>query len=200
MVLSGKTQFFGWCVGWILLGGAVFAKEPDLARARQVFHQEIAQAYGVESSAVTVQPQYPGLPDNPYDDLRIGDFFAFRADWKGQDPGPRGFAASDGRVIFAQGNRGVWELLRECQVFGPQPLPLLKIVERLAWVYRAAGTPTEGLHRQHRFERDGDRVSIVWYGRAGDRTGAFSLTEVTVKADRQGGCTVKFDRSFSAMP
>ena len=193
-----------WLCGMLLLFSmslSVRAQESELARAREFFRQEIVLAYGVQLANVKVQPEYPGLPDNPYESLRTGPFFALRADWPGQDPGPTGYATADGRVVFAKGHQGVGELLKACGVFEPERrLPFPEVLNRLAWVYRAFGEPVEGPKHQSTFERDGDRVRIVWYTRAAGATGSIRFTKISLETTTGGSTSVRFETVGSVAP
>ncbi len=89
---------------------------------------------------VVVQPVYPGLPDNPYEALATGPFYAVRADFPTYDPGPPGFASADGRTVFAyggtvqaRGGRGLGPLLAAADA---EKLSAEAVVRRLMWIFQ----------------------------------------------------------------
>ncbi len=184
----------------VLLAPCGRAGADDLAAARDIFRREVAKAFAVDAGKITVQPQHPGLPDNPYDALKTGSLFAFRADWKGSDPGPAGFAAADGRVAFARHPGNVKALLLECGVFTENPLQLPEIVKRLAWVHRGAGTLLEGPRHKASLTREGDAVEILWFARKAGNTGSFTWFRVTTRLRKDGECKTTIGKSEPFQP
>lgn len=146
--------------------------------ARAAFARGIAAAYDIAPAVPTVQPRHPGLPDNPYDALETPPFFAFRADWPGMDPGPRGFAAADGRIVAARSADAIRGLL-EAAGMAQSPPPANAIVRRLMWLYQPdpANRLIEWHSRQVQVappvvERNTDgAIRIVWFVERGGRTG-----------------------------
>lgn len=185
----------------LVLSGACVHAGDDLAGARGIFRREIARAYGIADETITVQPQHPGLPDNPFDPLKTGDLFAFRADWPGVDPGPGGFASADGRVAFARSDQGVAALLLACGVDRPDfTMPLSEVIRRLAWIYRSAGEPVEGPRHRHTLTRDGDAVEIVWHTRKAGATGSFSHSRLTVRLLPDGRTETRSEACEAVVP
>lgn len=111
----------------------------SLDAARDAYAAAIAQAYGVPSGEVVVQPVFAGLPDNPLDALATPPFFAVRADWPGTDPGPRGFAAADGRTVCAKSPAAIADLL-EAAGAKRRPAPVVALVRRLMWMYQPSSS------------------------------------------------------------
>ncbi|BBK41222.1 hypothetical protein STVA_12420 [Allostella vacuolata] len=106
-----------------------------LAGAREAFARDVAKAYGIARQTVLVQPQYPGLPDNPYDALETPPFLALSAGWPGMASGPSGFAAADGRTVSARNPAAITDLLAAAGI-GLRPPPRTDIVRRLMWLYQ----------------------------------------------------------------
>lgn len=126
-----------------------FATSPsiadDLALAREAFRRDIAVAYEIDVEKITVQPVHAGLPDNPFDALKTGPFFALRADFPGRDPGLGGYASAGGITIFAKGYKGAEALMEACGVWRETLLlPVGEIVSRLEWMFHA-GVPVRVL-------------------------------------------------------
>ena len=154
-----------------------------LAGAREAFARDIAKAFGIARQTVVVQPQYPGLSDNPYDALETPPFLALSADWPGMDragmaTGPRGFAAADGRTVSARNPVAIADLL-EAGGIGLRPPPRTDIVRRLMWLYQPdpgnrliEGHPEIGQAMPPSIERAADgAVRVSWLVERGGRTG-----------------------------
>lgn len=155
----------------------------ELAAARDVFHRDILSVCQIRGKAITVQPAYAGLPDNPYDALRTGPYFAFRADLSHGAPGIHGFATADGRSAFAQGGHGVEGFLQACGVWrsaGAHPMAVGDVVQRLLWIYlpKPAARLIEG-HPVHR-EIVPPRMDLE------TRTGACRITFFVTKTGLTG--------------
>lgn len=117
----------------------------ELKQAREAFRRDVAVAYAINVNNITVQPVHAGLPDNPFDALKTGPFFALRADFPGNDPGPCGFASSGGITVFAKGFKGAGALMEACGVWQETLLlPVGEIVKRLEWMFHA-GSPVRML-------------------------------------------------------
>lgn len=127
------------------------ANADEMSRARDAFRRDIAAAYEIDVDKITVQPVHAGLPDNPFDALKTGPFFALRADFPGHDPGPGGYASSGGITVFAKGFQGAEALMEACGVWSEALLlPVGEIVSRLEWMVHA-GAPVRVLeaHPDH---------------------------------------------------
>ncbi|MCB1445658.1 MAG: hypothetical protein KDJ87_07620 [Rhizobiaceae bacterium] len=83
-----------------------------------------------------MRPLYPGLPDNPYDELNTPPFFALGASWPDTAPGPQGFAAADGRTIILRDLDGIAAFLAAARKMSATPRAL-NIVRRIMWLYQA---------------------------------------------------------------
>ncbi|MCZ4291532.1 hypothetical protein [Hoeflea alexandrii] len=129
-------KYFGSTLILPLFWGIATAQASDaFEQARAAFARTVAAAYPTAQDKTVVQPQYSGLPDNPYDELETPPFFAFRADWPGMDPGPRGFATADGRAIVARHSGAIRDLL-EAAGTAHSPVPAEAVVRRLMWLYQ----------------------------------------------------------------
>jgi hypothetical protein len=173
----------------------------DIETARERYRKAVAEVYGVALKKITVQPVSVGLPDNPYEPLQTGDLYAVRADWEGADPGAAGFAAADGRVAFAKYSEGVRTLLLACGVRDEKKmLPLKEVIRRLAWVYRGAGEPVEGVEHEHHVERDDAGVTILYYTRHAGETGVIIFKSVTVSLKVDGTCVTRIEKVNAQLP
>lgn len=167
-------------VGALFLVMQIASAEADegLAAARAAFARDIASAYDVAERLVVVQPRYPGLPDNPFDALETPPFHAVRADWPGMDPGPRGYAAVDGRTVSVRNPAAIADLLEAAGV-NLSPPSDTAIVRRLMWLYQAepAGRliddhPTIGQVQPPSVVRASDgTIRASWFVERGGRTG-----------------------------
>lgn len=167
----------------------------DIETAREHYRKAVAAAFAVPVKQLTVQPVYVGLPDNPYEPLQTGDLYAVRADWDGANPGAAGFAGADGRVAFARHPEGVKALLLACDVRDETKMrPLKEIVQRLAWVYRGAGEPVEGVDHKAHVVRDDAGVTIVFYTRLAGQTGVILFKSVTVMLKADGTCVTQIEK------
>lgn len=164
--------------------GAGSAPAADtLAAARAAFRADIAAAYGIAPGSVVVQPAHPGLPGNPFEALDIGAFHAVRADFPGHDPGPQGFAAADGRTVFARGGHGIADLLAATGARRTPPPPADAIVRRLMWVYQPgaavrliAGHPQRAEVAPARLDQAGDgTLALVWFITRPGETGTVGI-------------------------
>ncbi len=164
-----------------------FAGASELDTARDVFRKAISKAYEIPETQITVQPAHPGLPDNPYDALKTGDLFAFRADWKGTDPGPGGFAAADGRTAFVKAPVGLREILLACHAADAEKsLSLPAIIQRLVWCIKGKGEPVELPDRKDTITRADGGATIVFHTRQAGQTGSFQWFRITVKLGADG--------------
>lgn len=55
--------------------------------AREVSRRLFSRVIEVKPGSINVQPQHPGLPGNPCEIVKGGDFFDFRADWSRDEEG-----------------------------------------------------------------------------------------------------------------
>lgn len=182
-----------FCLLLMLQTTTCLAIEP-LACARKAFAQVMAAVYGVDIENMVVQPQHPGLPDNPYDALATPPFFAFRADWPGMDPGPRGFAAADGRVVATRSADAIRDLL-EAAGMAQSPPPAEAIVRRLMWLYQP--NPGDRLITSHpeklkvtppAIQQNGDgSIRIVWFVQRGGQTGFTGVHRAVFTLTAQNG-------------
>ncbi len=102
-----------------------------------MFRRAIAKAYDVSPADVVVQPACAGLPENAFEPLQTGPFFALRADISGYEPGPQGFATADGRSLFARDSAAMGDLLAAAKVGGSESTPSVEsVLERVRWIYR----------------------------------------------------------------
>lgn len=160
------------------MSSSVTQASDALEAARAAFAREVAAAYGVAPAELTVQPRYSDLPDNPYDALEAPPFFALRADWPGMDPGPRGFAAADGRVVAARVPGAIRDLL-EAAGIARSPLLAEEVVRRLMWLYQAdPGNRLIDWHHRHAqvsapaIEQDTEGAArVTWFVERGGQTG-----------------------------
>lgn len=164
--------------------------------ARSHFRLAIAETYNQEPRRVSVQPTDPDLPNSAFTPLNVGDLFAFRADFPGQDPGPRGFASADGAVAFIAHDKGISALVESCQVLDAEAaLPLEESVKRIAWIYRAWGEVIDGHPNfpqieEPTIERSDDGATITFYTEAPGDTGSINYYRVTVKVANDYSTTV----------
>lgn len=173
-----------------LLPGVLTAADPEHDAARKAFSSALAETYHIPAREITVQPVHAGLPDNPYDPLKTGAFFALRADWPGNDPGPAGFAAADGRTAFIRHPDGVRALLEACRISDPQmSLPLDDIIKRLAWIYRHAGDPVELPRREAEIRRSADGIRIIYQTVTAGGTGSLVYSQVEISLPPSGPTT-----------
>lgn len=118
---------------------AACAPQPtsDRERARDVFRTAIAKAYAASPGLIVVQPAYAGLPDNPYDALQTGPYFAFSTDVAGFDHSIQGFATADGRSVLARNSAGMGDFLVAARVADVVSTASVEsLVERVRWIYR----------------------------------------------------------------
>lgn len=180
---------------------AQIAAASELDAARLVFRAAISKAYGISEKRITVQPAHPGTPDNPYDPLKTGALFAFRADWKEADPGPGGFAAADGRSAFAKAPNGLKELLIACNAADAEKsLPLPALIKRIHWCIRGFGEPLEYLDLKHSVTRAQGKTTIVFHARRDGGTGSFLWTKVTVSFLSDSTTTYKSETIRPTLP
>jgi len=176
---SHTMKYFGSMLILSLVLGIPMARASDaFEQARAVFARTIAAAYRTAQDKAVVQPRYPGLPDNAYDVLETPPFFAFRADWSGMDPGPRGFAAPAGRAILARYPGAIRDLL-EAAGIAQSPAPAEAVVRRLMWLYQP--DPGNRLITWHParsqvavpvVDQDTDgRIRVAWFVERGGDTG-----------------------------
>lgn len=158
----------------VLPGVTAFSLADDndggLEAARLAFLQATAKAYSVDPATVSVQPSHAGLPGNPFDPLRTGPFLAFRADFPGYDPGPRGFASASGEAVLAASPSGIKAVLEAAGLANDTP-PVASLVDRLSWIYQPLpGTIRIDRHPVHaeigpptlRMSTDGS-VHLLWH-------------------------------------
>jgi len=179
----------------------------EQGRARDAYAAAIASAWGLSPHALSVQPQHPGVPDDPHAALATPPFFAFRADWSGMDPGPRGFASADGRVASARTPGALRDVL-EAAGLDRSPPPLDAIVKRLMWVYQPAsayraidGHPriAEAVPPElHRSEEGA--VRVVWYVVYAGATGSSSVLRSRFTLPAEGAPTFRVSAPIRESP
>jgi len=170
-----------FCLLLMLQTTTCHAIEP-LASSREAFAQALAAVYGIDIEKIVVQPQHPGLPDNPFDPLATPPFFALRADWPEVDPGPRGFATADGCVVTARFPDAIRHLLEAAGV-QQSPVPTDAIVRRLMWLYQpGTGNRLIDWHPQHTqvttsvVAQDANgTIRATWFVERGGHTGLVSV-------------------------
>lgn len=179
--------FRGSRIGLLLLALATCGgrAEDALASARQAYARDISLAYDVPSGKIIVEPRHPGLPDNPYAPLKIGDLFAVRADFPNHDPGPAGFAAHDGRTAFARHPEGLSALV---EAFDEKAPSVLEMTRRVMWIYQPPsarlldGHPTSGDITSPALEKDksGRFLMLTYFTEEGGNTGALVVWKNTL--------------------
>ncbi len=167
--------------------------DDDLARAREAFRKEVAVAYDVAAEKITVHPMHPGLPDNTYDTLKTGPWFAVRADIPGPDPGPRGFATADGKTAHGKAFHGGAALLDSMR-----ELPAAEIVRRLMWM-NLPGTSSRLIdgHPQHAevvppaIDSTGGNFTLTWFVEKAGNTGVVQIFRFQYTALKDKPITLK---------
>lgn len=176
MALTRRALLAG--AGLVVAGGWARAGDDGTARARRAFGVAVAEAYGLDLAAVTVQPAHPGLPDNPFDPLAWGSYRAFRADFASPPGEVHGFASvADGPPAFARFSRagaqgGISAILEAMAVLDPaRSAPLEEIVRRIAWCHPGFGRAERHREVPWALERGPDGAMVSYTASRAERTG-----------------------------
>lgn len=191
----------------LMISGAAAEPADGLAAARDAFRRDIAVAYQEPPRMVVVQPVHRGLPDNPFEGLATGPFYAVRADFPTYDPGPQGFASADGRTVFAYGGtvqaRGGRGLKPFLEAVDAERLPADAVARRLMWIFQPGAwhrlivshpqLAEVAPPRRHETQADGG-AAFTWYFTRPGPTGLIFVYRADFRLRPDGASTLEETR------